>query len=71
MRIAGVNAPELEERGGQQAKHRLQAKVHRGTEVGLSKPLAKSYGRVVRKVTVKGKDVAEIVSIPTPCARRK
>lgn len=71
VRIAGVNAPELEERGGQQAKRRLQAKVHRGTEVGLSKPLAKSYGRVVRKVTVKGKDVAQIVSTPTRRARRK
>lgn len=71
VRIAGLNAPELDERGGQQAKRRLQRKVSRGTEVGLSKPLAKSYGRVVRKVTVNQKSVTNLVRPSTPHRKRK
>ncbi|GAH15751.1 unnamed protein product [marine sediment metagenome] len=52
VHIAGLNAAELDERGGQQAKRHLQSKIPRGTEVGLSKPLAKSYGRIVRFIDV-------------------
>lgn len=71
VRIAGLNAPELDERGGQTAKRRLQTKIPRGTEVGLSKPLTRSYGRVVRKVTVDRKDITKLVGTPTPRGRRK
>ena len=71
VRIAGLNTPELDERGGQQAKRRLQIKIPRGTEVGLSKPLAKSYGRVVRKVTVEGRDITKLVGTPAPRGKRK
>ena len=71
VRIAGLNAPELDERGGQQAKRRLQSKIPRGTGVGLSKPLAKSYGRVVRRVTVNQKNITKLVSSPTPHHKRK
>lgn len=59
VRIAGLNAPELEQKGGQTAKNRLRKKMPPGTEVGLSKTLSKSYGRTVRKVTVRGKNVAK------------
>jgi len=71
VRIAGLNAPELDERGGQQAKRRLQSKMPRGTEIGLSRPLAKSYGRVVRKVTVNQKSITRIVSPSTPHRKHK
>ena len=59
VRIAGLNAPELDQRGGEAAKRQLQSKMPPGTEVGLSEPLAKSYDRVVRKVTVGGNNVAK------------
>ncbi len=59
VRIAELNAPELGERGGQTAKQKLRQKMPPGTEVGLSKPVAKSYGRNVRKVTVDGRNVAK------------
>jgi len=71
VRIAGLNAPELDERGGQQAKRRLQSKMPRGTEIGLSRPLAKSYGRVVRKVTVNQKSITKIVSPSTSHRKHK
>lgn len=71
VRIANLSAPELDERGGQQAKRRLQNKMPRGTEVGISKPLAKSYGRVVRKVTINQKDITKLVGSTTPRSRRK
>ena len=71
VRIAGLNAAELDERGGQQAKRRLQGKMPQGTEVGLSKPLARSYGRVGRKVTVNQKNIAKLVSPSTPRHKRK
>ena len=71
VRIAGLNAPELDERGGQQAKRRLQGEMPKGTEVGLSNPLARSYGRVVRKVTVARKDITAIVSPTAPRRKHK
>jgi len=70
VRIAGLNAPELYERGGREAKRRLQSRLHRGSEIGLSKPVAKSYGRFVRKVTIKQKDVSKLVVI-SPKSRRR
>ena len=72
VRIAGLNAPELTEgKEGQGAKRRLQRELRRGTDVGLSMPLAKSYGRTIRKVTVKGKNVNKLVAKPTRRSRRK
>lgn len=71
VRIAGLNAPELSERGGQGAKRRLQEKLRVGRSIGLSMPLAKSYGRTIRKVTVKGKNINKLVAKPTQRSRRK
>ena len=64
VRIAGLDAPELGKKGGQAAKRRLQQVLSKGRQVGLSKPLAKSYGRIVRRVTVKGKPISKLVSKP-------
>jgi len=72
VRIAGLNAPELTEgKKGQEAKRRLQEKLRVGRSVGLSTPLAKSYGRTIRKVTVEGKNVNKLVAKPTQRSRRK
>jgi len=62
VRTANLDAPELGEKGGQAAKKRLQQILPRGQQVGLSKPVARSYDRVVRKVTVKGKPVNKLVA---------
>lgn len=61
VRIAGLDAPELGEKGGQAAKKRLQQLLPKGQRVGLSKPLAKSYDRPVRRVTVKGKSINKLI----------
>ena len=71
VRIAGLNAPELRQRGGPTAKLRLQSKMPKGTEVGLSRPVAKSYGRVVRKVTINRKDVNKVMASPKPQRRHR
>ncbi len=71
VRIAGLNAPELTERGGQAAKRRLQDRLRVGRSVGLSMTLAKSYGRTVRKVTIKGKNVNKLVAKSTRRSSRK
>ncbi|GEM_PF-2468911 len=62
VRIAGIKAAELSARGGQTAKRRLQGVAPPGTEIGLSKPVAFSYGRSVRGVTVEGRPVVELVT---------
>ncbi len=54
VRVAGVYAPELRERGGSAAKRKLQSLIGRGAHVGLSAPVARSFGRTVRYVTVDG-----------------
>jgi len=64
VRIASLDAPELSKKGGQVAKKRLQQVLPKGQRVGLSKPLARSCGRTVRKVTVKGKPVNKLVAKP-------
>lgn len=71
VRIAGLNAPELSEKDGQAAKRRLQEKMRRGTTVGLSVPLAKSYGRSVRRVKVKGVYINKLVAKPTKPSKRR
>lgn len=71
VRIAGLNAPELRQRGGLAAKLRLQSRMPKGTEVGLSRPVAKSYGRAVRRVTLNRKDVNKLVASPKPQHRHK
>jgi endonuclease YncB( thermonuclease family) len=64
VRIANLDAPELGEKGGQAAKKRLQQVLPKGQQVGLSKVLAKSYGRTVRRVTAKGKPINKLVAKP-------
>lgn len=64
VRVAELDAPELGEKGGQAAKKRLQQILPKEQRVGLSKVLAKSYGRTVRKVTVKGNPVNKLVAKP-------
>ena len=64
VRIANLDAPELSEKGGQAAKKRLQQVLPKGSASWLSKPLAKSYDRTVRKVTVKGKPINKLLAKP-------
>jgi len=64
VRIANLDAPELGGKVGQAAKKRLQQILPRGQQVGLSQPLAKSYDRTVRKVTVKGKPINKLLAKP-------
>ena len=71
VRIAELNAPELDEKDGQAAKQKLRQKMPPGTEVGLSKTVAKSYGRNVRKVTVKGRNVAKTLGPTRSSSKRK
>ncbi len=72
VRIAGLNAPELTEgKKGQEAKSRLQRELRVGRSVGLSMPLAKSYGRNIRRVTVKGKSINKLVARPTKPSKRR
>lgn len=61
IRIAGLEAPELEAPGGKAAKQRLQKILPRGTQIGISAEKAKSYGRSVRQVTVKGKPISKLM----------
>lgn len=51
VRIAGFNAPELDQRGGFQAKKALQDKI-RGKIVTIH-PVGRSYDRVVGEVFFK------------------
>ena len=62
MRIHEVDTPELGEKGRQAAKKRLQQVLPKGQQVGLSEVLTKSYGRTVRRVTVKGKPINKLVA---------
>lgn len=60
IRIADYDAPELGQYGGKAAKKRL-SKILRGKEIGISNELAKSYGRSVRRVTIRGKPVSRLM----------
>ena len=60
IRIADYNAPELGEYGGKAAKT-LLTKLVKGKQIGISSELAKSYGRGVRRVTVRGKPVSKLM----------
>jgi len=60
IRIADYNAPELGEYGGQAAKKRL-SKLVKGKPIGISNELSTSYGRSVRRVTVKGKPITRVL----------
>jgi len=60
IRIAGCDAPELSQYGGQAAKKRL-SKLLRGKQIGISNQLARSYGRSVRRVTLRGKPVSKLI----------
>ena len=64
VRIANLDAPELNQEGGQAAKKRVQKVLPRGQDVGLSQVVAKSYDRNVRRVTVKGKPITKLVKAP-------
>ena len=61
IRISNLDAPELKKSGGESAKRKLQKILPRGTQVGMSAEKAKSYGRSVRQVTVKGKPIIKLL----------
>ena len=61
VRIANLDAPELEAPGGKAAKQKLQKLLPRGTQIGISAEKAKSYGRSVRKVTLEGKPITKLM----------
>ena len=56
VRLAGVNAPELGQRGGQKAKQALRNLVPPGTTIGIA-PKGKSYGRTVADVSRKNRSI--------------
>ena len=53
IRIAGKNAPEMNERGGKQSRDKLKRQIQ-GKVVTLQ-PVGRSYSRVVAKVRSKRK----------------
>ena len=55
IRLAEVEAPELEERGGKKAKQELE-KLIKGEAVTYEQ-VGTSFGRVVAKVTIRRKSV--------------
>jgi endonuclease YncB( thermonuclease family) len=55
IRLAGVDAPEKNQKGGADAKHKLEELVG-GKTISYTED-AKSYGRIVGDVKVGGKDV--------------
>ena len=61
IRIANFDAPEMKKLGGEAAKRRLQRILPRGTQIGISTEKAKSFGRSVRQVTVKGKPIIKLL----------
>jgi len=61
IRIADYDAPELEAPGGKAAKRKLQRLLPRGTQIGISPELAKSYNRSIRQVTLKGKPISKLM----------
>ena len=71
VRIAGLDALELKQRGGATAKRRLQSRLRAGTQVGLSNPVARSYGRIVRRVTINKKDINKLMTSPKPRYQHK
>ncbi len=56
VRITGIDTPEKGERGYYAAKQGLQQVLGRGPVT--VRPVGKSYGRVVAKVTVQRRDVS-------------
>jgi endonuclease YncB( thermonuclease family) len=61
IRIADLDTPELEAPGGKAAKRKLQRILPRGEQIGISAEKAKSYGRSVRQVTIKGKPISKLM----------
>ena len=57
VRLAGYNAPEKNQFGGQRATNKLRGLIG-GKTVSIS-PRAKSYGRVVADVSINRKSVAK------------
>jgi endonuclease YncB( thermonuclease family) len=61
IRIANLNAPELQVPGGIAAKRKLQKILPRGTQIGISAEKAKSFGRSVREVTINSKPIIKLI----------
>ncbi|MBA7484073.1 hypothetical protein ES707_19596 [subsurface metagenome] len=55
LRLANVDAPELGSRGGTKAKNQLKDMIQ-GKTISYE-PVAKSYGRIVAQVKIRGKSV--------------
>ncbi len=60
VRIRGMNAPELSDPGGAQARRRLNELLHSGNVTMTPRGVDK-YGRTVADVQVNGQNVAEIM----------
>ncbi len=59
VRLANVNAPELNRPGGQKAKRQLAGMLKKGEHVGISEKARDEHGRIVAGVTQKGRNVNE------------
>ncbi len=57
VRLAGVNAPELGAKRGATARRALQGLLHQGDTIGLATQARDRYGRLVARVTRRGKSV--------------
>lgn len=58
VRIEGVNAPELDQPGGQQARQRLQRRIDFG-ELVIQRQGRDKYGRTLARVYVNGNRVTQ------------
>ena len=62
VKVAGLQAPEINQTGGQAAKRRLQSVLRRGTSIGLSDPQDRSAENSIRTVTKEGRNIVKLVA---------
>ena len=61
VRLYGVDAPELDQAGGQEARAWLAARLPKGSRVDVSPRTRDSYGRVVAVVTRDGEVLNQVL----------
>jgi len=69
VRIEGINAPELKEPGGQQARQRLQRRLEFG-EIVIERRGRDKYGRTLGRLYVNGKRITQSDVSPSDRGKR-
>ena len=69
VRIQGINAPELNEPGGQQARQRLQQRLQAG-EIVIERRGRDKHGRTLGRLYVNGQRISQIDVAPKARAKR-